>query len=326
MKTLVKTAVVILLAYEVCSLCGPVNLSPFKPAPLSDEPLHWQSQHLDGNFVPDVVCASHIISSVAENSGLRNELARFLETKFGGMKNLRTNPHLWSLYLRLYDIFTTSSDGYPKLISFVDDHFARTGWILDAGAGTGTFSAALAMNAPARRFLLIDSSAEGLAIAEKKFRYLEQTGRPKEFTQFLIANLLDPPGFGVPVQAALMNNVLYSIPKDNQDRVLRLIYDSLPKGGTFILSDPSSDFIKTSYDLETVIHAASLEAFQNGAQATDYELALATYINLEVLAGKVPPFVSSNELVCKARAAGFKVKQMTTTLYYGINTVLVLEK
>ncbi len=72
--------------------------------------------------------------------------------------------------------------------------------------------------------------------------------------------------------------------------------------------------------LDTVVSAV-----EDGARPTDFEIAFGVFVNLEILGGHLPPFILPQDLVDLAEKSGLSHKAEYSSLYFGIQTILVLE-
>lgn len=272
--------------------------------------------------------ARDVLKAVSDDAELRAEMKGLLDG-LGGLGSLRQRAELWSMYLRLYDSVTPYSAGYQQLIRHFHERLPEKGQLADFGAGTGSISAGLVQLSPDRFLTLVDRSAEGLALAEPKMRRLgEALGRaPRSFYVTRVADLALASAYeGLSLDGGVMNNVLYSISPDAQTEVLSRIHASLKPGAPFLLSEPDRDLLTGPDVLAEAVALVALDAVRAGAPVTDYELALGAYINYEVIGGRMPPFLTSSALRARAEAVGFRVREATPGLYYGLLTVLWLER
>jgi 2-polyprenyl-6-hydroxyphenyl methylase/3-demethylubiquinone-9 3-methyltransferase len=111
----------------------------------------------------------------------------------------------------------------------VEVYFPKRGKVLDLGCGNGFFSSLLKLGSPARTVIGLDLDARKIAQA----RLLEKRLEGLSFGEGDIAEAAYPG----PVDMVSLIDVLYLIPFDVQERILRRAYDALRPGGRLFLKD-----------------------------------------------------------------------------------------
>ncbi len=312
----------VLIFLSFFPLCFASDLCEPQKTFRTDLDLSWSSQIFTGRPVSSAQEARVVTETIINSTQAREEISTFFDS-FGGLAQLRSNPRLWDLYLKAYDRVPTKSREYQALASYFDEHLPKSGLIADFGAGTGAVSLKL-LERPERTLFLIDNSEVGLALAQNNLRQkASDLGlRTPYFLRTMdlndLASSQDPllDGF-------VMNNVLYSI-KDKLG-VLRAIRGRVKKGAIGIISDPNAERVSAK-GLKQAVLDTVVSAVEDGARPTDFEIALGVFVNLEILGGQLPPFILPQALVDLAQKSGFKVTKLNTgSLYFGIQTILVLE-
>ncbi len=110
----------------------------------------------------------------------------------------------------------------------VESHFPARGTVLDLGCGNGFFSSLLKLGSPERAVVGIDLDPKKIIQA----RLLEKRFERLSFSEGNIAEAEYPPADIVSII-----DVLYLIPCDVQERILRRAFAALRPGGVLLLKD-----------------------------------------------------------------------------------------
>lgn len=110
----------------------------------------------------------------------------------------------------------------------VETYFPKAGAVLDLGSGNGFFSSLLKLGSPARTVVGIDLDPRKVAQARRLEAKLDRLS----FNAGNIAEAAYPPS-----DAVSIIDVLYLIPYDVQERILRRAYGALRPGGRLLLKD-----------------------------------------------------------------------------------------
>jgi 2-polyprenyl-6-hydroxyphenyl methylase/3-demethylubiquinone-9 3-methyltransferase len=110
----------------------------------------------------------------------------------------------------------------------LEAYFPRQGTIIELGCGNGLFSNILSLGSSERQVI-------GLDLDEKKIHVANETKTQGAQTTYQIGDVVcaDYPQGNV----ISLIDVLYLIPFDNQELMLRKCYQSLPPGGTLIIKE-----------------------------------------------------------------------------------------
>lgn len=111
----------------------------------------------------------------------------------------------------------------------VETYFPERGTVLDLGCGNGFFSSLLKLGSPRRTVVGMDLDPRKIAQA----RRLETRLGGLSFAEGNITEAAYPG----PVDIVSLIDVLYLIPHDLQERILRRAYDALRPGGRLLLKD-----------------------------------------------------------------------------------------
>jgi SAM-dependent methyltransferase len=235
----------------------------------------WPSQELTANPVAHAGRAMEIIRQVAD---LNSPLSHELQANFGDLSQM-LSPKFWDKYFSTYDLLVAFNAPYRELLKLAHEHLPLSGRILDLGSGTGNFSFGLALQSGHRAFTLLDQSASGLKLAEQKFNSVFDPRSQK--IEYVKRSLTDPEAFPR-TDAAVMNNVLYSLPTLEMKReVLRKIVDGLPNHGRFFLNDPLTTTGDASFFRQSFIHIV-LGAICENSPMTEHDLAVLTFANIRL--------------------------------------------
>jgi 2-polyprenyl-3-methyl-5-hydroxy-6-metoxy-1,4-benzoquinol methylase len=110
----------------------------------------------------------------------------------------------------------------------LEGHFPEEGTIIDLGCGNGLFPNILSLGSPERRITGID-------LDKNKIETAEQTKAPDSQTTYQMGDVVEtdyPQG-----DVFTLVDVLYLIPYDKHEIILKKCYRSLPKGGTLIVKE-----------------------------------------------------------------------------------------
>jgi 2-polyprenyl-3-methyl-5-hydroxy-6-metoxy-1,4-benzoquinol methylase len=110
----------------------------------------------------------------------------------------------------------------------LETYFPRAGKVIDLGCGNGVFSNLLKLGSPSREII-------GFDLDPKKIRAARKAHKDVGGLEFQVSNITDmdyPSG-----DVFSIIDVLYLIPSDKQEEMLRKCYQALSKGGTLILKD-----------------------------------------------------------------------------------------
>jgi SAM-dependent methyltransferase len=110
----------------------------------------------------------------------------------------------------------------------VETYFPKRGTVLDLGSGNGFFSSLLKLGSPERTVVGMDLDPKKI----KQARLLEERFEGLSFSEGDIAEAPYPPADIVSII-----DVLYLIPYDVQERILRRAFAALRPGGVLLLKD-----------------------------------------------------------------------------------------
>jgi SAM-dependent methyltransferase len=110
----------------------------------------------------------------------------------------------------------------------VEAYFPKRGKALDLGCGNGFFSSLLKLGSPGRTVV-------GMDLDPKKIGQAKRLEKRFEGLRFDEGNIAEAPF--PPADMVSLIDVLYLIPFDAQERILRRAYDALRPGGRLLLKD-----------------------------------------------------------------------------------------
>ncbi len=122
-----------------------------------------------------------------------------------------------------------------KLLSVMDLLLPSEGRILDVGCGFGLFAAYFAQTQRDRRITGIDHNAKRIEMARSVMASLGQTGH--EFIAGDARDIRVDGGF----QGIYVLDVMHHVPREDQEALLRCLYDLLAPGGVLILKDITTE-------------------------------------------------------------------------------------
>lgn len=279
----------------------------------------WPSAELRCRPVTEMARALEIVEKMRDPRG---HLAAEMTQALGDLTKI-LDPAFWDSYFRAYDRLVSFCPAYRELLALAHGHLPLVGNILDLGAGTGNFSLALAGWAPARSFTLIDQSPGGLALGAAKFRALRgERGVPARVQRSLLAPEPFPQADG-----AVMNNVLYSIPRvPDKLALLARVRDALTRDAAFFLNDPLPTAGDPAHYRETFLHVVAGAVAQQSPM-TEFDLAVLTAANVQLTRAEGAPdqstFLGPGEMEGLCGEAGFTLLATRPT-YAGISRAYFL--
>ncbi len=122
-----------------------------------------------------------------------------------------------------------------KLLSVMDLLLPAEGRILDVGCGFGLFAGYFAQTQPERRITGIDTNARRIETARRVMLSLGQDGHT-----FIAGDARDPQVQG-PFDGIYVLDVMHHVPREDQESVLRSLYDLLAPGGVLVLKDITTE-------------------------------------------------------------------------------------
>jgi 2-polyprenyl-3-methyl-5-hydroxy-6-metoxy-1,4-benzoquinol methylase len=122
-----------------------------------------------------------------------------------------------------------------KLLSVMDLLLPAEGRILDVGCGFGLFAGYFAQTQPQRHITGIDTNAKRIETARKVMQSLGQDGHT-----FIAGDARDPQVQG-PFDGIYVLDVMHHVPREDQESVLRSLYDLLAPGGVLVLKDITTE-------------------------------------------------------------------------------------
>jgi 2-polyprenyl-3-methyl-5-hydroxy-6-metoxy-1,4-benzoquinol methylase len=128
------------------------------------------------------------------------------------------------LLIKLYIRIKLKICPFIKMESF----FPEKGKIIDLGCGNGLFSNILRVNSP-------DREITGIDLDEKKIKTAEKTQKDRSGIEFTRGNIIEmeyPPG-----DVFSLIDVLYLIPYEKQEIILRKCSSALDEGGVLIIKE-----------------------------------------------------------------------------------------
>ena len=147
------------------------------------------------------------------------------------MRKLATIRQGWNLLSHLGMFWRLHQVGRILLVPFDQllDYLPRQGRVMDLGCGHGLFLALAKREKTQLQVIGIDLSEEKIAGARLLFNTAGTVGR------LAVADIADFPR--ETVDAISMIDVLYLVPIEQWDRILRTCYDCLRPGGTLLLKE-----------------------------------------------------------------------------------------
>ncbi len=114
----------------------------------------------------------------------------------------------------------------------METYFPTAGRIIDLGCGNGAFSNLLKLGSPPREIL-------GLDLDPKKIRAATRVHQDVPGLEFRVSNItdMDYP----PADVFSIIDVLYLIPPEKQEKMLRKCFGSLSRGGVLIIKDMDTE-------------------------------------------------------------------------------------
>ena len=287
----------------------------------------WESAFFTGEVVKDLDSAKRVIRLASSHPQAREELLAQLnrlrvDPNRPWIEQLKTAPAMWDLYLgTAYDMVLPYNFGYRSLVATVDSVLPTDGVIADLGSGTGIMSGSFLLSHPERYILSFDHSVAGLRRTREKLEKATElqniTGKRYEIIAADLTRIKEipwPESYAhSEKRAAVMSMVCYAL-LENCSKVVKMVFDSLPSGGVFVMADPNGDWVRTIADMERAIDYDVLSAIPAGAPITDTGLALGTYINTEILmasGGASFGFLTQDQLVKVGLEQGFRLKRVT---------------
>ncbi|RLB55771.1 MAG: hypothetical protein DRJ42_05320 [Deltaproteobacteria bacterium] len=255
-----------------------------------------------------------------DQSDLFAEVERYLGTS-GGV----ADDTLWDAYFRSYDNMLLWAEEYQALVSHANRVLPRGGVIVDAGAGTGNFSAFMARNAPDRDVISFEYSAFQRTRIEGK---MSVVGGPGASPRVITGSLTEVDSIAGGADGYVLNNVLYAL-GDEGEGALRMIVDDLNPGGVFYLNDPLRGLGTDGARLSALIEELAVSAWRNGAPLTAHDIAVIAAVNsgrlVRSAGGSAPAFRSVDELHDLAGRLGLEVVEEGPS-YFGTSYTMVLRK
>jgi len=285
----------------------------------------WDSRYFTGRIIRTKQEASSLISRVLTDEGARAELRGLLPE---GMASLRKNPKIWNMYVRAYDRVTPFSSGYVNLIDIIHRHLPKRGVIADFGTATATIPAILMQLAPDRGLRLFDFSENALAMARIKLEFM-QTEIPSRALDYRIQQIdvrkIDWSGME-PLNGVMINNLLYNLSEAEQDELMVKIAEHLAPNGVVALCELNGDIIRSGSDLVKFAEIVTMSGLDNGAPLTDFQLAYLIYLNQEILATNLPPFLTKARRQALFRHAHLREQMVYPGVYHGASVLSILTR
>ncbi len=122
-----------------------------------------------------------------------------------------------------------------KLLSVMDLLLPSEGRILDVGCGFGLFAGYFAQTQPDRSITGIDTNGKRIEMARHVMQSLGQSGHT-----FIAGDARDPQVKG-PFDGIYVLDVMHHVPREDQESVLRSLYDLLAPGGVLVLKDITTE-------------------------------------------------------------------------------------
>jgi 2-polyprenyl-3-methyl-5-hydroxy-6-metoxy-1,4-benzoquinol methylase len=184
--------------------------------------------------------------------------------------------HLYDHYMHAYESFLYSSS-HQNVMSEIEKRLPRKGHILDIGAGTGAMSAYFSQESLERKFSVLESPIfkNFEQTARRRFEYSASEGNKtltvvkqhlSKLTDEVKANSAD---------AVVINHMLYTV-KDagSQNNVMKAVVAKMNPGAKLILNEPlSGKALPENQGYKAWLESVFVEAIQNGAPHTEYDLA-----------------------------------------------------
>ncbi|MFN8373322.1 MAG: class I SAM-dependent methyltransferase [Anaerolineae bacterium] len=198
------------------------------------------------------------------------------------------------------------------LVNVLKDLYQPGKWTLDIGFGTGLVEELLFQHVPAFQVVGIDSSAEMMALADKRLAvYGARYQRiAHDFAQLDALSL--PPQ---PYQFVISVQALHHLTPDEMQAAYRWIYRTLEPGGIFLLADRIRVAASGLWDVYQSLWRR-LDVLHSGALAAHEGLTFVEHEGIVAERGDLP--VTIEEHLQWMRAAGFE----TALLFVHTNRAL----
>jgi len=282
----------------------------------------WPSQYLKQDSFPTVDAEDFALTRILTNADIKTET-------IAAMSRLATSDPkasaLWNMYFRSYDQAMLYSGGFHELYALVQHYIpASAKTIADVGVGTANFSALLANLRPHASLEMIDFSDSGLAMARAKIIELNGVGSDSahQFIQQDLRNVSELPK--TPLDAAVINNVLYNFNRDEKKAILKWLFDRLPSKGVIVVGDPKQEVLTDPRNKVKFSRDVLRSAVQNKSPANDFDIALIVYIN-QVITGQSAEFLNVEQYSLLFTEIGFRILGVGSS-YHDASNVFVLEK
>ena len=222
------------------------------------------------------------------------------------------DARLWDLYMRSYDLLGFS-DGYIELLFRASAALPDEGDVLDLGAGTGNFPAFFLHERPRLKATLIDKLGTGLELAKAKMEAFAYT--PDRY-RIIAGDITDetvyPKG---PFSAVILNNVLYTLPREQKLAVLKHAMARVPSGTPVLIGEP---LVQGTAKTIAFFDANLVSAIEQGAPFTDHSVFAMLAVNAMILQAKVPRhFTNPEELIPLMTSLGLKLDHWDYSYFDG---------
>jgi SAM-dependent methyltransferase len=281
--------------------------------------IQWSSRVLHATSVKSEARLDEIINLLLRPSDLLNEeIARFQKDLAG-----KGDATFWNTYFKMYDGILGFCEGYLKIFERASQSLPQTGKIVDYGFGTGNGSASLLLLGSRREIYGVDFSSLGLERAEAKLQKVAVlTGSQRAKLQ--VADLTEARLPQSRFDGALMNNVLYAIPKEKRLALLKKILGELKPGARFVISDPVRSLQTNPEAIRKLLKDVFHSSVTNGSPMTEFDFAFFGFLNIKFLMGG-GVFLTPTEITQLAEKAGFQVESIEPS-YYGAAALAVLRR
>jgi len=321
---------------ERLALCQ-IALEGLVPTDILTEPsggLWWASQTLRPERLVSHDRLNEIVDLLFdENSALNAEVDAQLRLLPPG------SAEFWDTYFKAYDRVIAWKDGYRMTALLADSYLAKTGLILDKGAGTGNHTNHLLELGPHRRIEGVDKSPDGIRRANAKAHalvsLLKSSGLIEVATPHLsVGDVRERPLAPRNAAGVFMNFVLFVLEPEEQLEVLKIIHADLqnpdphigPGGpGYFILNEPGANTQNSREKIRQFFVESFGSAIANNAPGSEFDYAFIVRLNLNFLMLSNHKFYTENRLRELAARAGFRVLHMQPS-YHGLGVFTALEK